>query len=209
MHHNAPRLAGFAKELTCRQGLDDSSAVIEIYSSHKSTSIPASGKKHDALKLLKLNGAPFGPGDLKEFPQVKLAIEVKGQGTALDLLHVMQQGSTDLSDVVSHSNMAGTDSLKVRQVATNIARCLQIMHHEGVIHGDVKPRNFVMVQDGNYAAIDLDAAALLGKEKVGQKQTSSGCLPPEQARIEQYRRVHGNTAGGPESVMAEKSYDMW
>ena len=116
-----------------------------------------------------------------------------------------------LQDVISHSNMAGKNLVKVRNVATCITEVLGGITDAGVIHGDVKPRNFVMMKNGNYAAIDLDAAVVLnGESEAGQKKTSSGCLPPEQARVEYHRRIHGDGApDGPEAVIARTSYDMW
>ena len=61
------------------------------------------------------------------------------------------------------------------------------------MHGDVKARNFVSRGEGvGYAAIDLDNAALIG-EYAGQKRTSSGYLPPEQAAVE-YNKQTGQVA---------------
>ena len=105
--------------------------------------------------------------------------------------------------------MAGKNLAKVRQVAECITYVLEGIAGEGAIHGDVKPRNFVMVKGDDYAAIDLDAAAFLDEE-VGQKETSSGCLPPEQARVVYHRNIHGREAAdGPKAVKAQISYDMW
>ena len=92
----------------------------------------------------------------------------------------------DLSDVISHKNIAGKAIFMVRFIAIQIAKCLQFLNEEcKVMHGDVKARNFVSCVEGvGYAAIDLDNAALIGLEKAGQKRTSSGYLPPEQAAVE-------------------------
>ena len=105
--------------------------------------------------------------------------------------------------------MAGKDLERVRHVATRITHVLEGITDAKAIHGDVKPRNFVMVKGDDYAAIDLDAAAFLDEE-VGQKETSSGCLPPEQARVVYHRNIHGREAAdGPKAVKAQISYDMW
>jgi len=92
-------------------------------------------------------------------------------------LLVMDCGiKNDLSDVISHKNIAGKDVHAVRYIAIQIAKCLQFLNEEcNVMHGDVKARNFVSGSEGvGYAAIDLDNAALIDKENAGQKRTSSG-----------------------------------
>ena len=104
-------------------------------------------------------------------------------------LLVMECGNkNDLSDVISHKNIAGKAIFMVRFIAIQIAKCLQFLNEEcKVMHGDVKARNFVSGSEGvGYAAIDLDNAALIDKENAGQKRTSSGYMPcPKQVRIEQ------------------------
>jgi serine/threonine protein kinase len=75
------------------------------------------------------------------------------------------------------------------------------------MHGDVKAPNFVSCGEGvGYAAIDLDNAALIGLEEAGQKQTSSGYLPPEQAAVE-YNKHIGQVA--TDRVKVSSQYDMW
>jgi len=129
--------------------------------------------------------------------------------------------------------------LTVRIIATSIAKCLRTMHLKKVIHGDVKNRNFVLLPSGEYAAVDLDAAAEFG-QPAGLKPTSSGCLPPEQAEVVLHRRrraadafQHGAAvpaqedelsaasperfhddddaapAPAPAQVVASPSYDAW
>jgi len=126
-------------------------------------------------------------------------------------LLVMDCGiKNDLSDVISHKNIAGKDVHAVRSIAIQIAKCLQFLNEEcNVMHGDVKARNFVSRGEGvGYAAIDFDNSALMSSEEAGQKRTSSGYLPPEQAAVEYYLREkeHGE---GPPKVKASPQYDMW
>ena len=116
----------------------------------------------------------------------------------------------DLSDVISHKNIAGKAIFMVRFIAIQIAKCLQFLNEEcKVMHGDVKARNFVSGSEGvGYAAIDLDNAALIDKENAGQKRTSSGYMPPEQAKVEYYLRKEKKGAC-PADVLASPQYDMW
>ena len=183
MHHPA----AFQREVDCRKdGLGDTDAVVSILAHHGGTtdSIPA--------------------GSLAAFPQVRLSTEAPDQATTLDLVLVLERGSTDLSDVISHGDLAGKSMVKVRAIATSIATCLREMHRRGFIHGDVKGRNFVMLPNGDYAAIDLDAAAAIdGATLAGQKPTSSGCLPPEQAAVllhEHHRNMIRSAASNSESA---------
>ena len=122
-------------------------------------------------------------------------------------LLVMECGNkNDLSDVISHKKAI----FMVRFIAIQIAKCLQFLNEEcKVMHGDVKARNFVSGSEGfGYAAIDLDNAALIDKENAGQKRTSSGYLPPEQAAVEYHLREKEHGEGPPE-VKASPQYDMW
>ena len=128
-------------------------------------------------------------------------------------LLVMDCGNkNDLSDVISHKNIAGKAIFMVRFIAIQIAKCLQFLNEEcNVMHGDVKARNFVSRGEGvGYAAIDLDNAASIdvNGEEAGQKQTSSGYLPPEQAAVE-YHKLNKEHGESPPKVQASTQYDMW
>jgi serine/threonine protein kinase len=176
-------LAAFQREVDCRAGLD-SATVISILAHHggDTAKIPAEA--------------------LTQFPQIRLSTEPAGQGTSLNLLLVMERGSSDLSDIISHADLAGKDMLRVRTIAISTAKCLQYLHSKGKMHGDLKPRNLVMLRNGEFGVIDLDAAATFDPTKArhpdtpaeergwylaGQKDTSSGCLPPEQAELVLHR----------------------
>ena len=149
--------------------------------------------------------------DLRDFEQVRLSTEPDGTPTKLDLLLVMERGASDLSDVISHGNFAGKNMHAVRGVAFSIAQCLREMNQPatgpGTMHGDVKNRNFVLLGPFKYGAIDLDAAATIdptraanttgaarAKYLAGQKATSSGCLPPEQAAVVLHSRLRRRAA---------------
>lgn len=153
---------------------------------------------------------PFAP-----FAQIRLSDELDATApTKLCHMLVMERGGGgDLTDIVSHSNIAGVNVPRVTDILTSIARCLEQMAVRGVMHGDVKGRNFVLMgAGGDWAAIDLDAAARLQSEKAGRKPTSSGFLPPEQARVVlEHRLKDVDGASIPQSVLpvASVQYDMW
>ena len=99
---------------------------------------------------------------LQDFKQVRLSTETEGDApTVLCHLLVMERGSSDLSDVMSHGNFGGKNMHAVRGVAHSVAQCLKEMNAAGTMHGDVKNRNFVLLGLFKYAAIDLDAAATI------------------------------------------------
>jgi serine/threonine protein kinase len=133
--------------------------------------------------------------ELADYPQIRLSSEHKWDGastclipTSLKYLLVMDRGAADLSDVISHGDIAGLDVPAALGVAAQVARCLQFLNEEkGVMHGDVKGQNFVdMGRDGitfAFAAVDLDAATLIGASPVGVKIASTGNMSPEHAAV--------------------------
>jgi serine/threonine protein kinase len=137
------------------------------------------------------------PVELAQYPNICLkGVDATRDQSMLEYLLVMECGSgTDLHDVIGHQNIAGQDPFSVISIAKEIARCLQFLNERcGIIHGDVKARNFVSRGVGlvGFAAIDLDnAAAIVEGEMAGKKRTSSGYLPPEQASVEEFRRFGG------------------
>lgn len=132
------------------------------------------------------------PEDLAPFKGIGLIDEDEKDGNKLDqsnlkYMLVLARGSADLSDIISHRNVAGTNLHLALDIAISVAECLQYLNEKcNVMHGDVKSRNFVDT-GFNYAAIDLDAAAQIGAAGeaglAGRKKTSSGYLPPEQAAV--------------------------
>jgi ankyrin repeat protein/serine/threonine protein kinase len=140
---------------------------------------------------------------------------IKLEGANIKYVIVMDCGAGyDLHDFISHQNVAGKDLMTVTTIAKEIALCLKYLNETcGIIHGDVKARNFVAKGVGKigFAAIDLDNASSIGREPAGQKRTSSGYLPPEQANVEAYNRTGESSNGeqGAPVVIASSQYDMW
>ncbi|KAL3918524.1 MAG: hypothetical protein SGILL_004196, partial [Bacillariaceae sp.] len=140
---------------------------------------------------------------------------IKLEGAKIKYVIVMDCGAGyDLHDFISHQNVAGKDLLTVTAIAKEIALCLKFLNEKcRIIHGDVKARNFVAKGVGRigFAAIDLDNASSIGRESAGQKRTSSGYLPPEQAAVEAYDRTGESSNGEHRApvVIASCQYDMW
>ena len=92
-----------------------------------------------------------------------------------------------------HQNIVGVNPQYVIKVTISIVNCLQSLNEKcNIIHGDVKPRNFVATRDNEYyTAIDLDNVSIIKKESAGKKRISSAFLPPEQANVEHSIRLSG------------------
>ena len=72
-----------------------------------------------------------------------------------------------------------------RGFVRNLLDCLQYIHENGIIHGDLKPSNIVYFR-GRLRMIDFDASSYISREKDKErskfyagKKFSSGTLPPE------------------------------
>eukprot|EP00945_MAST-04E_sp_MAST-4E-sp1_P003399 g3399.t1 len=77
---------------------------------------------------------------------------------------------------------AGHDLKTVEYISNSVAKALKHMHDQGLVHGDVKPRNVVRDASGKWKLIDLDAATKLS-EPIGRKY-SSAFSPPELAKFD-------------------------
>jgi serine/threonine protein kinase len=96
---------------------------------------------------------------------------------------VMPKGDCDLHSIYLQEKL---DIATVRSYAKQIAEALQHLHHNHIIHGDVRLRNVVRV-GGRMQLLDLDASAFLvecqnppeGMKKYVGAKFASGILPPE------------------------------
>ena len=62
---------------------------------------------------------------------------------------VMDRGERDLTDVIAHSNIAGRDENRVKAIAKNMCDALKFLNEDcDIMHGDVKPRNFLSINAG-------------------------------------------------------------
>ncbi len=92
---------------------------------------------------------------------------------------VMPAASRNLNTILQQENLAAKRWDQVRQIARELAGCLQHVHSKGALHGDVKPLNVVRSEEGRCLLIDLDASVRMG-QPAGAK-FSSAFLPPEMA----------------------------
>jgi len=90
---------------------------------------------------------------------------------------VMPAADRDLNRIITNEHIAGKDWGQVRSICIEVAKALQHLHFNGVIHGDVKSKN-IMRSGHRVKLIDFDASVSIGKDYVGAK-CSSAFVPPE------------------------------
>ena len=137
-------------------------------------------------------------------PRLKGATEYR-------FLLVMPQARRDLSDALSHDQLAGRDKATVVQIAHQVARHLKYLNEGcGRVHGDLKPRNLVqmLVETASgqaevaWVLIDLDASCDIGAP-AGQKVTSE-CGPNSRQALR--HRAECSLTAGALSAQAVHSF---
>ena len=123
-------------------------------------------------------------------------------------LLVLYLADRTLSTALTHDHIAGHDFFAVRKIAHDLALALDHLHnHQSEnrrIHADVKPLNAVRV-NSTWTLIDFDVSCKLG-QAFGAKVPSSGCCPPEMARV--LLKAADGTAELSE-YLASVAYDLW
>ena len=136
-----------------------------------------------------------------------------------ELCLVMPRGDRSLEGIISAERVAGVNVEKAKSLCVEVARCMQHVHGQGILHADIKPRNFVRTgSDMALKLIDFDAAVRMG-EIVGFK-LSTGFAPPELARMV-FRNTSASTAlvsgealrsmrrASAITLTGEPSFDIW
>ena len=96
---------------------------------------------------------------------------------------VMAVGDRSLEQSLQEEGILG-DLEQISIVATDIASSLHHIHENGIIHGDLSPRNIVEL-GGSWKIIDFDASldcCQADSESSQVEKTSNGYIPPEVAR---------------------------
>jgi len=139
----------------------------------------------------------------------KIRLEGNGTRTINHLLEMSCGLGDDLSDVISHQDIAGKNLVSVCQIALSIAKVLRFLNETcHVLHGDVKARNFIVWKTGGQCvAIDLDNSrdiSNLDDSNGNSKETSSGYLPPEHAALLYAHKTTGKMIDAKELARLEK-----
>eukprot|EP00741_Cyanophora_paradoxa_P005094 tig00000857_g4936.t1 len=106
---------------------------------------------------------------------------------------VLEAGDEDLQHYFDrrHRRIGRSESAFI---AHAVARALQYLHSQGLVHTDVKPNNVVRSFDGGWRLIDFEMLVHEGETTRG---LTIGYLAPEAARAH------------PQGVAADKALDIW
>lgn len=121
-----------------------------------------------------------------------------------------------LGERLDAQNLMRRDWESTRRVARQLAECVQHVHAAGLVHGEVKPSNCVVVGD-RWKLIDMDAAASNTAGEYISDRCSSAFCPPEMVymgedgmptlKVVPERGVL--EAWEPASLKASPAFDMW
>lgn len=93
---------------------------------------------------------------------------------------VMRQADKSLAQHIEQTHTLSSDPNEIRRLIKLLCDCVAHLHHKDIVHGDLKPSNFVLVED-TVRVIDFDASTSSLPESdqyLGEKY-STAYLPPE------------------------------
>lgn len=104
---------------------------------------------------------------------------------------------------------------QVVHIFSQLVEAVEHVHSKGLLHGDLKPLNFVRI-DGRWCIIDMDASARIGLDPMGDKY-SSAYIPPEAVYADAENGIIGVRSRSHalqceivyELLIAHPSYDVW
>ena len=133
---------------------------------------------------------------------------------------VMPLADRNMFVSLKQERYAGRNMEEVRHVFAQLVRCVEHLHSNGLLHGDVKPLNIVRMGT-RWKLIDLDATCRIGKDNVGFK-SSSAYVPPETFQIIEHgsrgKRAVLKSCANQEKfrdqcevglLLADSSFDIW
>jgi serine/threonine protein kinase len=179
--------AQFVQEISAReQAQFDTSHVVSIWKYHaagvsmsSSISSSPSSSSLPAADVPDVSNEVFGKAS-KVISEGKLL--PRGLVEQFHLV-VLPFGERNMYAALKHERFAGHDMRAVKHIFSSIVRCVEGMHSQGFIHGDIKPLNLVRI-DGAWKLIDLDASVPIGSRAL--MKYSTAYLPPESL----VRRTH-------------------
>ena len=125
---------------------------------------------------------------------------------------VMPLAEYDLNIRLSLTRIAGIDTKECISIIRPIASALASLHHLGIVHGDVKPRNVVYV-DGTWKLIDLDAAHAIDNiidASAPDFKWTSGFASPELARCRTFEDTREQSEDGSvRTIPADPKMDVF
>lgn len=97
-----------------------------------------------------------------------------------ELCFVMPLGDRNLDEIIRNEAIAGVEIDEIRHILRSVAITLQYLHYEHkIIHGDIKPRNFVR-HNGQFKMVDFNQATSFNTHFKAKRST--GYSAPEVAK---------------------------
>ncbi len=130
---------------------------------------------------------------------------------------VMPRAECTLHEACHNERLARYNLPGIRSCMRQVGRCLQALHDEELVHGDLKKRNILRMRDSKgeafYVLCDLNASNVVG-ETLGW--TSPAYAPPELAKIQCTCPCRSETLTWRSQMCkacrmqsVEKSFDVW
>lgn len=96
---------------------------------------------------------------------------------------VMPKAHRSLQQIVENEAIAGHALDKIKAIGHDFGQAIVHLHDaKEMAHGDIKPRNIVRTDDGDYKFIDLDATVKLNQGAPVTDRFSEGFMSPEYAK---------------------------
>ena len=114
---------------------------------------------------------------------------------------VMQCADRSLHDACAKERIAGFRLTDIRDIAHEVAVCVQKLHSNQMCHGDLKQRNVIRLGE-KWVLCDMDAAAHF-EEPIGGKTSTAYCPP------ELYQLKHSQHNESTTILNASASFDVW
>lgn len=115
---------------------------------------------------------------------------------------VMPQGLRSLWLSLGSERVAGFDIPRVLNIGRQVLVHLNVLHGNGIVHGDVKPRNLLVSSNSNDLLLcDLDTALPINSLRTVDIKRSTGYSPPELMRSD----LLANSQG----IQVQASFDIW
>lgn len=70
----------------------------------------------------------------------------------------MPMAQRSLNEIISQEQLSSYLMIHTRHILLQIGNAINALHRDGIIHGDVKPRNVVRMDENQFMLIDLDMA---------------------------------------------------
>jgi ankyrin repeat protein/serine/threonine protein kinase len=126
---------------------------------------------------------------------------------------IMPAARRNLLQILEAENLCNKET-DIKRIFCDLVHCVSHLHVNGLLHGDIKPRNIMRTNEGKVILIDMDSSSRIGREFI--HKCSTAYIPPEalyyNPDLGQYRpRILDSTGNDAslERLMSHSSFDVW